>query len=202
MENKSENIGDLFKSRLNDFSVEGSRDEWIELDIKLEKSYFFKFRPTHFNIYYSALVGICFLLSTAVFVDHFLIKREFITEKINNEQIEPGQINQDKSIQENKQSNLINPKSIKTKRIIESKYKDSNTNYQENIIPKNNEQDRKLELTKPDILTTETSKENLPEVVSAIPEIKPKKKVVYITKQDTIVVFDTVKTNKTRRRLK
>lgn len=189
MENNPKNIGDLFKTQLDSFSMEGSADEWVGLDMKLDKMSFFKFHLSHFNVYYAALIGICFSLSSAVFVDHFILHRD--AEALN-----PITTNEYNAPQEKTPALVITEKE-KTNHTVERKEEIPQRKKSETAaIEKQNKNSTAVQ----DVLQTNIQKDITKEETVEIPikkePIKPTKKVVYITQQDTLVVYDTLTVKK------
>ncbi len=185
METSPKNIGDLFKDKLENFSIEGNPNEWIALDMKLDKMSFFKFHLSHFNIYYAALIGICFSLSSAVFVDHFILERDnkevakksIATPKEKTPSVviplEKEETNKEKQITHTHIPQVIEPKkNTELNRSEESQHASKND-------------------VKEDIIIQESIEDPLKQA-----NVNPGKKVVYITQQDTLVVYDTLTVKK------
>jgi len=220
MNEDRQNIGNIFKSTLENYNAQPEEGEWIMLDQKLTKVSFFRFSFSKFNIYYSILIVSTFIMSSTIFINSFIN-----TE--NKSSLENSPV----SIKENK---IITSDSIKTIDPVASK---------ENVITSNKEINKhdlndesrgnkdgnksgnsvKVELndfqkssspqTKDSVLirpsnklTPSNSVEK--ETITTDPSNKIKsdkpKKVVYISKQDTIIVYDTLNRkkpfNKTRNR--
>jgi hypothetical protein len=186
MENyPKKDIGGLFNDKLQDFSPEGSPDEWMGLDLKLNKLSFYKFQLAQFNIYYAALIGLCFSFSSAVFVDHFFIqKKNAQEEKISGVSIQTAD------------SMLLLPKPSESTLVT----KDNLKKVKNPLEPRAKEDAMGLQTHTPLKETKTVSIEEVKEKTSEPSQPIKTKNTVYITKQDTIVVYDTLTIKKRKNR--
>jgi len=115
MANNKQNIEDLFKDNLKDYSVNPSSSVWNNINRTLIFKKFFKFNPATFNIYYTVLIGI---LSTVTIYN------------IPNSGITSGQINP-------KQEKIVEIRNIKTTNINKTEI-NTNTIKKERKLSANN----------------------------------------------------------------
>ncbi len=122
------NIENLFKDKLADYKQTPNSNVWLAVDAKINKTNFFKFNATKFNIYYSVVIVIAIITSL-----YFIQTPQKNTAVIENATllIEKNGVNK----QTNKQTNQI--KVIEIKSISEGfkyiKAKNNNVIVAENI---------------------------------------------------------------------
>lgn len=66
MEEPQDNIGNLFLQAFEGHQVSPEREEWDVLQKTLQTRNFFKFNPMQFNIYYASSIIFCFLVCVGV----------------------------------------------------------------------------------------------------------------------------------------
>jgi len=213
MNKESKDIGNLFKSGLQDFKADISEEEWLATEIKVRGKNFFRFSASNFNIYYCALFLTSFALSSIVFVDYFFLREKTGSNTVKEEVLAP-QIKQEVSapqknslpdnnskenggIGNNSTSKEPNPNSAKP-------LKETNYSIKNNLI---SSQDSIKKVNNSISASPATVQDN--NISSAINNAdsstiqKPKtKKIVYITRQDTVRVYDTLDAKKTKKRRK
>lgn len=185
MREHKEDILDLYKK---DFEGKIEEDEWEDLALKLEEVNFYHFRFVRFNIYYCSLIILTFLFSAGVFVDHYF----FGEDQASKEQAtgSPAFIEKKSAVTE-----TINDSAGKAISALPKKKK-KNTPTPISKVAKSS-----LIISDDPINTPSGNKEESPS--KSDPYIEPalkkdsilKKKpknVVYITRQDTIVIYDTL----------
>lgn len=172
MEKEQRNIGELFGEKLHDLSVGNPEEGWNALDTKLDKVNFFRFHLSGFNVYYAALIATSFLFSSSVFVDYFLLSRDR-NKTANapvqihpsvNEQIDQHTVPDPEHLPAMTKTPLNNP-------VFPS----------EPIVPQ-------VVIAK-DSAEGKVKEEPFDESKKIV---NPERKVIYVTKQDTVVVYDTL----------
>jgi hypothetical protein len=195
-------LGNLFKKQIQNYQPEVTEEEWNTLELKLKKVNFLRFSLINFNIYYTLMLLSCFIFSGATFVDYFLLRREplQITTKSGPSSIQPKSEIEDKSLLET-EGNFINQPN-RTKRNFPENTAivyDSLTNNLTNDSTRKNDflhNDNKP-IAEKNVSVNSSSYDNNKADSLTIPKVKPKK-TLYITRQDTIIVYDTL-SNKKRR---
>ena len=186
MKTKPENIGEFFKQSLEDFEVKEQGSDWPALGLKLERLKFFTFSLTYFNIYYASIIALTFVFTSALIIDHFLISGNDI-EVVKMNEVE--QVQKDGTYVTEKKTEYPSKENINSK----NKESKSTKSLQEEGISDN----KNISLISDSvaaILADSVKVLSIPtENKEGIKKI-PKKRIIYITKQDTIIVIDTVKT--------
>jgi hypothetical protein len=186
------NLGDLFKKQVLNYQSEVSEEEWNTLEVKLKKINFLRFSLINFNIYYCLMILSFFIFNSAIFVDYFLLHRE--DSQVTSISAPPS--TQSKSEIEYKsplkaENNFINQPNRKKGDFAENTIlHDSITNnLNNNFAEKNILQDS----------SKTNSEKNVNNNADSVARRKVKlKKTLYITRQDTIVVYDTLSNKKGR----
>jgi hypothetical protein len=191
MDSKPKNIGELFKNSLENFEVNGDSSDWIAMDMKLEKMKFFKFHFSSFNIYYASLIALTFLFSTAIAVHSFTKTRDQNSE--NPENILQPTSQSTISTKEKEEIFIDSVKQAYRKKNLPPS-SPSTTPVDQYSTIQNSPASSTADSIRPDSSKTITVTEK------PFKKKEPQKKVIYITKQDTLVVVDSVKTNKHKKR--
>lgn len=213
MEKRS--IENIFKQGLGNYEIQPDEDEWSAIDLALPRVNFFRFSFVNFNIYYCSLIVLCFLFS-ALSLIYTLSGRNVRTqtpvasEKKKNElatfdkdnQTGLKQINKDSKPLVSQKISIVKTKpkeSLKTESVSNNKIR---TTDQKSLIPVNINEDtlkdkEKLhQANKPDNSSVTESSQREQQKKKG----DKKKRIVYITKQDTIVVIDTLSKRKPKRK--
>ena len=200
-----EDIGDLFKDQLDDVTMEPKSSNWDNMQKDLNKIQFRRFSIFRFNIYYASLIVVVLLFSS------FYIFKEFSSEKevqnkgndatkqtdsivsTDNKQIDNHNNSSGLSSEKSSEKPIVKPADGNTKNSDSPANDVSDTTHTINIL---NTPDPKIQEEKQ--LLIETTKKTEPE------KVKPKqeRKQIYLTKQDTLVVIDTLDDATDRKRLK
>jgi hypothetical protein len=198
------NLGDLFKKQVLNYQPEVSEEEWNSLEVKLKKINFLRFSLTNFNIYYCFMILSCFIFNSAIFVDYFLLHRE--NPQVTSISVTPS--TQSKSKIEDKSllktgNNFINlPDRKKADPAGNTILHDSIINYPNNDFAEKNivhQDSGKINSEKNVNINFSSYGNNRNNNVDSAAQRKVNlKKTLYITRQDTIVVYDTL-SNKKRR---
>lgn len=216
MSKEYRNIGELYKERFEEFECPGDSSDWNELAYKLDKKEFFKFNISRFNIYYSSLIVITFILSVCVFVRHTIL----MEEDNNLETVNPvsgerrSAADLGSAIEDDEQGETEVARKNPFYNGSNDGYRDSD-NETKNALPSREgtsssgsgdamKKDTLVRvLTESKVITDTLKKTSASDSISKVkPKVNPKpKKIVYITKQDTIVKYDTLRKKK-RNKLK
>ncbi|GAL82782.1 hypothetical protein MYP_8 [Sporocytophaga myxococcoides] len=209
MEKRS--IENIFKQGLENYEIQPNEDEWSEIDLALPRINFFRFSFVNFNIYYCSLIVLCFLFS-ALSLIYTLAGKNVRTQPsvaVKKENIEFEKFDQKELKQINKDSKSVVSQrvsvvKVKPKKIVKS---ESVANYKINTnknlhIPLDINQDT---LGNNEKLQQSSKEANLSLTELSQPEQQKKKdvskkRIVYITKQDTIIVIDTLSKRKPKRK--
>ncbi len=205
MNKDSKDIGDLFKSGLQNYKAEISEEEWLATEIQIKGKNFFRFSVSNFNIYYCTLFLTSFVLSSIVFVDYYFGKGKAASYPVKEEVIVPlkNSLPEDNS----KQNTMAGDNGTTIRYTTSSKKPAKKTSCSANNSPQNNLVISQDTVKKNDnVILTPVENTTIPSVKStdsAATIQKPKpKKIIYITRQDTVRVYDTLDAKKTRKRKK
>lgn len=214
MKNEAQHIGNLFKTTLENYQIEPEEGDWIILDQKLNKMKFFKFSLFNFNIYYSLFIFGTFLLSSALFIKSFNQKNEI--EPKNNKassvvinKIAPKDATENK-VKSNKESTPKEKTEKPSRLIINKSNSGSDGNTVKSSINSNisNSKKKDSSLTinteapplHPDKINNTSEENTLIKEKENKEKLPKKKKIVYISKQDTVIVYDTLSRKKSFRK--
>jgi len=195
------NLGDLFKKQVLNYQSEVSEEEWNSLEVKLKKINFLRFSITNFNIYYCLMILSCFIFNSSIFVDYFLLhsKDSQVTSISAPPSTQPKSEIEDKSPLK-AGNNFINQPNRKKRDFAENTIlHDSIINNPNNDFAQKNvlHQDSGEINSEKNLNANFSSYEN--NNADSVAQRKVKlKKTLYIIRQDTIVVYDTL-SNKKRR---
>jgi len=209
MNKEGKDIGNLFKTGLQNYKAEISEEEWLATEIKVKGNNFFRFSVSNFNIYYCLLFLTSFVFSSIVFVDYFFFKEKTGKTVIKEQVTAP--------LKDSLDHNTIKPSTIENNKNETQKpagnYKDmayqqklpTNTSSKNNIIL-SQDTANKIDNNVPTNSVTDNNNSASPLIKnvdsSAIQKSKTKK-IVYITRQDTVRVYDTLDAKaKTKKRRK
>ncbi len=213
MEKKS--IENIFKQGLENYEIQPDEDEWSAIDLALPRVNFFRFSFLNFNIYYCSLIVLGFLfsaltliytlsernVSTQAAVSGEKKKNEFTTFDIHNDQKGSKQI---KKVSKPSDSQKVSVAKIKPNEVLitEVVSKNKSTTELNSHIP--------LDVNKDTLISKEESQHTIKEVNITTKELSQpeqqkkkevkEKRIVYITKQDTIIVIDTLSKRKPKRK--
>ncbi|WP_028981795.1 hypothetical protein [Sporocytophaga myxococcoides] len=206
-------IENIFKKGLENYEIQPDEDEWSAVDLALPRVNFLRFSFVNFNIYYCSLIVLCFLFS-ALSLIYTLSGRNARThatvagekERIEYPAFDKSGKTETEKINENSKSLATQKVSVvkeKPKEVLktESLSKDKNNPELNLQIPKAIKQDslENKEKTHPlkveNTIITESSQPEQQKKKDA-----KKKRIVYITKQDTIIVIDTLSKRKLKRK--
>ncbi|HEY4784484.1 MAG TPA: hypothetical protein VIH57_00480 [Bacteroidales bacterium] len=195
MDEKKNNIEELFTRRFENFEVKSTEEEWIRLNARLSKSNFLRFSFVTFNIYY--LVVIAAFAGTASFMS---IKNYHLSQEVKRLQrsvINYQQREQEKQLprQRSDSTKFLPP----AKETLESK--ETSTDHK-NHIKQNKGQpvepapsvQNKVETEAFKVLK-DSSKTSLPNitVVDTMEKSKARKvKKILVVKPKTVIIKDTV----------
>ncbi len=141
MNNNKQNIEDLFKDNLKDYSAIPNKNVWVKLSRKLSLKRFMKFNTTTFNIYYVILVG---LISTIAIYNISPKNKKDIVKQNTPQQhktiITDNKINNKKEniIIEENTNNLISKKEKNNSHLKTNKQENKEKTTQTNSLTTNN----------------------------------------------------------------
>jgi len=188
-----ENIDKLFK-RLEDHEIVPDTSQMDEMRIRLEGEKFYHFGWKHFNIYHTIVIGLCTSLSLWSFTDRLIEnaqERKSIviidTVYVRDTMLSVHTINTD-AISDEKPRALSNSK--KGDRVMQTLTQKPSTKKNQDSLQTSNafETSNKAEATP----VTLPQKKEKPDSIHLTKRALPKK-IIYITKRDTVVKYDTTK---------
>jgi len=206
MENTQDTIGTLFSNTFEKHEIMPEREEWDMLSTTLQKRNFFRFNATQFNVYYASTIIFCFLVCLGV-GSHYTYTN-FIKP---NKQVETNLgSSSDSSIEAVSKQSI----SVENQEAANAKSSSLSLNESKNAkaISSNINKKDKVEAKENQVLATvsETVKrKDSVQVQANIPVHKPiikdsikakPKRILYITKQDTILKFDTLHAPKQKKK--
>lgn len=219
MANDKENIGDIYQKAFQDAGWDDPEDEqdWNAIALQLDKKRFFRFSWTRFNIYYSGLIVLSFLLIIFLFVRHIVIEKEdsdlrhntpsLISDSLGSERnsIQSSDATQNNDAKKTSENVTIQKTNSYPGTQIPSEKNQVNATDQNQSVKDNISKNVDSVISnsnslavKPD--TSVLNKEK--SVVVQNPAPKKPKKIVYITQQDTIKIVDTLRSKKLRNKQK
>ena len=208
MENTQDNIGMLFSNTFEKHEIIPERDEWDTLSASLQKRNFFRFNATQFNVYYASTIVFCFLACAGVgshyTYTNFIKPNKQVESNLDNpsnsslEVVSKQRIsfeNQDRTNAESTSLPLDESKNAKTI--------SSNINKNGNVEAKAKE--NQVLATVSETVKRKDSVHVQANVSVHKPinkdSIKAKpKRILYITKQDPILKFDTLHAPKQKKK--
>lgn len=199
MTEKEDDIGKLFRTTLDGLETPIESGEWESMQTHLQKWNFFHFNAFQFNIYYAGMVIFCFITcafvgthytytnffkKTDLVVREEQVVRDKVKGEMGNNPLKEDSKNEKSVVGERNNQIVTLPR--KYIKLIENK-----------IITRKEES----KLTALDTNRIETPIPAVVPVVSKPDSVKPKpKRVVYLTKQDTIIQFDTIQAPKKKKK--
>ncbi|MBO9699472.1 MAG: hypothetical protein J7604_04635 [Sporocytophaga sp.] len=207
-------IENIFRQGLENYEIQPDEDEWSAVDLALPRLNFFRFSFVNFNIYYCSLIVLCFLFS-ALSLIYTLSGRNVKTQTVVAGEkgiIEyPTFHKEDKTglkqiIKEDKAlaSQKVSEEKVKSKSVIKTKDLTGNKN-NENLNPITPQGINQDTVGNKEKLQQSIKIDNPTLTDLSQPEQQKKKnvknkRIVYITKQDTIVVIDTLSKRRPKRK--
>lgn len=202
MEEQEDTLGLLFKNSFEGHKPPLEEGEWDMLSNSLEKRNFFKFNPYQFNIYYASTILACFFICLGV-GSHYVYKQHPFsasnseTSTVLSDTSATHVLGEGKKIraedpQEEFNSEPHVPYSRVEEKKVEKKPTEEKTVSEPSQVPSNSLTSKK------DTITHSVVHKTNPQ--PTIDSSKINKKVLYITKQDTIFKYDTVRTHKPRKK--
>jgi hypothetical protein len=206
MENLKDNIGELFSNAFEKHEIIPEGEEWDMLSATLQKRNFFRFNATQFNVYYASTIVFCFLVCAGVGSHYTYTNFIKLNKQVESSLATPSDssieaITKQKISVENQEA--ANAKSTSLP-LVESK----NAKTGSSIINKNDKVEAKENQVLETVSETVKRKDSV-HVQATIPvhklvskdSIKAKpKRILYITKQDTILKFDTLHAPKQKKK--
>lgn len=207
MEDVKDDIGQMFQKTFESHKTKPDPGDWEILAGSVQKINFFKFNPFQFNIYYASTILFCFVTCLGI-GSHYTYshmfgadeKRGVIDPKDstnikvlnNNSSIEDKSLHWVKdSIQVKTEKNLENIKFMKTQK------QGSKQNMKETEDPSSLTNKKEIAVS----VDTLQKPIQLKQVIFSADSSKLKRKrTLYVTKQDTIIQFDTLHAPKQKRR--
>jgi len=208
-------IENIFRQGLENYEIQPDEEEWSAVDLALPRINFFRFSFVNFNIYYCSLIVLCFLFSALSLLYTLSGRNVRTSAAITGEKgkVEYPIIEKDEKARlkqvNNKDGQFLSSQresveKVKSEVVIKTESKSRNKNNAEinSHIPQRINQDtlgnkekvqQSIQIDNPTL--TELSQ----------PEQQKKKnvknkRIVYITKQDTIVVIDTLSKRRPKRK--
>ena len=206
MENTQDNIGTLFSNTFETHEIIPEREEWDMLSTTLQKRNFFRFNATQFNVYYASTIVFCFLACAGV-GSHYTYTN-FIKP---NKQVESNLDNPSNSSLEvvsKQRISFENQDAANAESSSLSSHESKNAKIASSSINKNSKVEVKENQEVISFSETVKRKDSV-HVQANIPVHKPitkdsikakPKRILYITKQDTILKFDTLHAPKQKKK--
>lgn len=202
MEKMKNDIGELFGNAFEKHKVSPEKEEWDMLSTTLQKRNFFRFNATQFNVYYASSIIFCFLVCIGVgshYAYNNVLKQEKESETISSAPVSVSS-SQNTSILNDQETVERNVQIFDSKVKIENKNIDKSLDKLEKEVVRGQLVNQKMKDSKGNDTLQLKSNVNThsASVIDSIIE-KPKR-VLYITKQDTIVKFDTLKLSRQKKK--
>jgi hypothetical protein len=197
MKEDLQDIGDLYKNEFEDAPFEFDKTNWVTIQPQLDKMQFFRFSFFKFNIYYVSVIAFSFLFSAYTMIRFVSGNKKQTTENISVITSDSVVIDsEDTIVYRTEQRSFSGSNSAKRK---PSDYI--------NIIKPDHYIDESIEKTDDSLLitkinTNQTEIKETPVATKKSDGTDEKTDILYITKQDTIVVVDTINSATARRRMK
>ncbi len=196
MSAEKKHIDNLFKVKLAGHASPLPEDIWGGIDDALPKKLFFRFRFEHMNIYYCALIVVCFLFSTVSLVYTLSNKgidgseRPALTVPLADSSANAGS-----SYSSFEKTNITSGNKKKSQQKVNNY---STSSYSEkSLVGTPLQSDSLGQLVIKDTAASVVEVKNIK--VNPFVPTKKMKKIVYVTDYDTIVKIDTLRTKKKRR---
>lgn len=202
MEEQEDKLGSLFKTSFEGHKVPLEEGEWDVLSNRLEKRNFFKFNPYQFNIYYASTIIACFFICLGL-GSNYVYKQYVYSEPLL--EASGTKVNTTvPTVEAPKSRNVtVNPKGLAydtQATVIPQK--------EEKAIKKGDAVETAVEMPQHHLISSPIKKDTIAHLEPQQPTLqvittdssKINKKVLYITKQDTIFKYDTVRTHKSKKR--
>ena len=215
---KFDTIENLFIEEFQDVETPLNLEEIELMDKLIIKNSFYKFMPYQFNAYYAAAILTSVLINT-VFIYHYMYSTHVIKKTIytssqadtvyTKSQVEETSIVNKKPtvyIQESpshtvtittEPKSTVLPESVSNNKIHAVKTLPETAKLNNSATALVTTTEKPIQAKTPDILHV-TDNQTI-ESTKTETKIKPQKKIVYITRKDTILQIDTVKTGRRRK---
>ena len=206
MENTHDNIGELFSNTFEKHEIIPKREEWDMLSATLQKRNFFRFNATQFNVYYASTIVFCFLVCLGVgshyTYTNFIKLNKPLETRLGTLSDSSKEVVSKRSMSvENREISNVESASLSSPENKHAKNSSSSSN-------KNRKTEIKENQSINTVLETATRKDSV-HLQANIPVHKPiskdsakarPKRILYITKQDTILKFDTLHAPKQKKK--
>ena len=191
MQNKINDIGELLKTRLGSVEIEGKRNGWADMDRNIKRIKFFKFDPYEFNIYYASIIVLTFIFAAVTLTRHFML---YDMSSVDSN-IAPVATGSATSSDTSNATNVI-PFLIQKKNYKKNYFSSPQNADSIEVLHKTTSEDY---IQSEEILEDSVPGFSAPEKTTESPV---EKRTVYITKQDTIFIVDTLDKPDKRRKFK
>jgi len=196
---EEDNIGQLFRTSFEAHKDVPESGEWEMLQTSMQKVNFFKFNALQFNIYYASTILFCFLTCLTI-GSHYTYSHIL---NLSNKEESTGKINKIESVDAQSSVSEIQ----KPSEIIKLNYKKENKSPENSSVaklPVKASEEKGMQETygnnttkvnvsgKSPSDTTHSKKETFT-AEQKQDTLKKPKRTLYITKQDTIYQYDTLK---------
>jgi len=206
MTESDKNISQLLKSHLSKNESFIEKDEWKLTEIELYKKKFYKFSFSYFNIYYASVLVCTFLFTLTAGIIYFSRLNDFTTLSSKEKRLKKNDTSiletNDVVLQNEERPEKETPTRKNSQRPMK-KQKGQGEKVIENLNPLSNHlptidssnlMDDSKNKGASELLKTYTKKDSDNSVKKTVP--KQETKVIYITKQDTIFKYDTLRVKK------
>lgn len=212
---KFNKIEDLFIEELEGFAPTLNAGEIESMDKLFIKKNFYKFNPYQFNVFYAAAVLTSIIINT-VFIYHYFYEQHTVvrTVYVHNTAVEKNSVAGKQENTVRSTNSVASTKPVHTaldkkgaatgSLLLPSATKDNNKLIHKDLINPGPESSKSVSIaseetdspTPKDVI----AKEQNIEIAKTIIKLKPEKKIVYISRKDTIFELDTVKAGRRRRK--
>lgn len=206
MENLKDNIGELFSNTFEKHEIIPEREEWDMLSASLQKRNFFRFNATQFNVYYASTIVFCFLVCLGV-GSHYTYTHFIKPNKLVENSLDTPSDSSKEAVSKQRIS-VENQETANSESSSLSLHESKNATTASSSINKNGKDEVKENQEVTTFSETLNRKDSI-HVQANIPVHKPAtkdsakarpKRILYITKQDTILKFDTLHAPKQKKK--
>jgi len=193
MKDEIQDIGDLFKAELENETLEPKSSGWSALQPALDKNTFMHFNIYKFNVYYMSLIILTFLFSSYTLTHTAFYNTPTVFIESDKKQ-ESGISKNTHHIQSESDATDLNKVNI-LKQPAPNFIRSNNGN-------KNLSKSADSLEIQPATANTDNNISKQPEEIIPSKKTIEQHKVLYITKQDTVVIIDSIDSETARKRMK
>jgi hypothetical protein len=213
MDDIKDKLGELFRTTFEEHHAPLESEDWEGLNTKLQRRNFFKFNALQFNVYYASMIIFCFMVCAGIGSHYtyttFLRTDDNITKKEHSKQellVSDIENNSGTTVLIKEKDALNNRRPLSSIPKNEGIYSKGNKNTEASndtsLIPKGSIEKKVKEIENQRIPPEVSPTISIHHHVNS-DSLKPKqktKRTLYITKQDTIIQYDTIPSAKKKKK--